>query len=45
MLFLANSVTFGFLTLIWTKKNWFNFLLKGLFFALTIANVVRFVRG
>jgi hypothetical protein len=44
ILMIINAVVFGFLTLIWTKKEWYNFALKAIFFALTLANLIKFVK-
>ena len=45
MLLIGNAVVFGLLTCIWTKENWFNFVIKCLFMALMVLNVVRYAKG
>lgn len=38
---LANTIVFGILFTIWSRKTWFNFAIKLLFLALMIANVCK----
>jgi len=45
MLAIINTIVIGLLFLIWKRSDWANTIIKGIFLALLIANVVSLVKA
>lgn len=44
-LMIANTMATGFMFMIWTKKNWYNFMIKAMFLTLLVFNIVALCKS